>query len=199
MTMLARPRHPTVETALTLARRWCRGQRIDGAPALAHAARVAATLDAYLPAPPPQLIAAALLHDAPEFAPAADPDLDLYPYLAETVGAEAARVVRALEVEHSELGATPGPPVPLDDPWVLWASAADKVVALGSLLRRAEASGNPAGFWAARNAFAAIVPYLSRFHATAAPHLPGTMSTDLGRLVVVVSAAVCRRARDDRP
>jgi hypothetical protein len=34
MTVLSRPRHPIVADALALAGQWCRGQIIDGAPAL---------------------------------------------------------------------------------------------------------------------------------------------------------------------
>ena len=70
MTVLTPPRHPLIDNALADARRWCAGQVIDDRPALAHAARVAVTLGEHVTDPAPELIAAALLHDSPEFAPA---------------------------------------------------------------------------------------------------------------------------------
>ncbi|WP_083731208.1 MULTISPECIES: hypothetical protein [Protofrankia] len=67
MTILFPPRHPTVTSALQLARRWCSGHSIDGAPALAHAVRVTVVLGRHHPAAPPALLAAVLLHDAPNW------------------------------------------------------------------------------------------------------------------------------------
>jgi hypothetical protein len=189
MTVLVPPRHPTVDRALTLARRWCRGHQIDAAPALAHAARVAVTVSRHIPHVPPEPVAAALLHDSPEYAPQAEPGIDLYPYLTQHLGPEVARIVAALEVEHAALGSLDGPPVPVDDPPVLAVSAADKIVALGSMLRRAAASGDPAGFWRARGAFTAVTPYLHAFHVEATPHLPETMAGELARLVEAVTVA----------
>jgi hypothetical protein len=64
MTVLSRPRHPIVADALVLAGEWCRGQIIDGAPALGHAVKVALMLDRHVPDPAPELVAAVLLHEA---------------------------------------------------------------------------------------------------------------------------------------
>ena len=44
MTVLSRPRHPIVANALQMAREWCAGHIIDGAPSLGHAVKVALTL-----------------------------------------------------------------------------------------------------------------------------------------------------------
>jgi hypothetical protein len=105
-----------------LARDWCHGHRIDGAPALAHAVRVALKIGEHLPAAPPELVAAALVHDSPEFAP---PDIDLGAVLTVRLGGAVTRVVWALQGEHNALNAyMPELPDP-DDLWVLSASAAD--------------------------------------------------------------------------
>src|SRR5439155_6035398 len=110
MNALGKPRHPLVDTALGLARTWCAGHVIDEAPAFAHAVRVAVTLDRHLPAAPPGLLAAALLHDAPDYAPA---DIDLDALLTVRFGPDVVRVVRALEREHRGLDSGPGgPPIP---------------------------------------------------------------------------------------
>jgi HD domain-containing protein len=119
MSVLTRPRHPTIDTALELARTWCAGHVIDDAPALGHAVRVALTLDRHLPDASPELIAAALLHDSPEFAPA---NLTLDELLTARFGPAVTRVVRALEAEHVGLDTIlGGPPIPIEDPWVLYA------------------------------------------------------------------------------
>lgn len=184
MSVLTRPRHPTVDIALELARTWCAGHLIDDAPALGHAIRVVLILDRHLPGPPAELVAAALLHDSPEFAPA---DVDLDGLLTVRLGPAVTRVVRALEAEHVGLDTIcGGPPIPIDDPWVLYASAADKIVALTSMLRRATAAPDLAAFWARRGAFRALVPYFRTFHRIAAPHLPVTMAADLDLIVTRV-------------
>lgn len=184
MSVLTRPRHPTIDTALELARTWCAGHLIDDAPSLGHAVRVALTLDRHLPDGPPELIAAALLHDSPEFAPA---DLNLDELLTARLGPTVTRVVRALEAEHLGLDTIPGgPPIPIEDPPVLHASAADKIVALTSMLRRAATAPDPAAFWARRTAFRDLVPYFRAFHTEAAPHLPASMAADLNRIVTQI-------------
>jgi (p)ppGpp synthase/HD superfamily hydrolase len=97
VTVLTPPRHPLIDRALADARRWCAGQVIDDRPALTHAARVAVTLGEHVAHPAPELIAAALLHDSPEFAPAG---IDLDAALGHRYGREVVRIVRALEAEH---------------------------------------------------------------------------------------------------
>ncbi len=183
MSVLTRPRHPLVDTALNLARTWCTGHVIDDAPALGHAIRVTLTLGRHLPAAPPELIAAALLHDSPEFAAG----VDLDEVLTSRLGPAVTWVVRAPEAEHAALDTVPGgPPIPVNDPWVLHASAADKIVALTSMLRRAAAAGDPTAFWALRRAFRDLVPYFRAFHRLATPHLPASMAADLDLIVARV-------------
>lgn len=62
------PRHPLLEDAVDLARVWCEGHTVGEAPALGHAMRVARALCRHVSNPPPEVVAAALLHDGPEFA-----------------------------------------------------------------------------------------------------------------------------------
>lgn len=177
-------RHPTVDTALELARTWCAGHVIDNAPALGHAIRVALTLDRHIPDAHLELVSAVLLHDSPEFAPA---DVTLDELLTARLGLAVIRVVRALEAEHVGLDTIPGgPPIPIDDPWVLHASAADKIVALTSMLSCAATAPVPAAFWARRAAFRALVPYFRAFHTAAAPHLPVGLAADLDLIVAQV-------------
>lgn len=187
MSVLTRPRHPVIDTALALAHTWCAGHVIDNAPALGHAIRVALTLDRHLPDAHPELVAAVLLHDSPEFARAG---VALDEVLTAWFGLTVTRVVRALEAEHAGLDTIPGgPPIPIEDSWVLYASAADKIVALASMLRRAAAAPDPAGFWARRSAFRAQVSYFRAFHTAGAPHLPFSMAADLDVVVTQVEQA----------
>ena len=184
MTVLTPPRHPLVDRALRNAPSWCAGQVIDDRPALAHAARVAVTLGEHLAEPAPELIAAALLHDAPEFAPA---DVDLDAVLSDRYGAEVLRIVRALEAEHHALD-TNNPIVAIDDLPVLLASTADKIVALGSLSRRAKHSGEPVGFFARRAALLRLLPHFRAFIDAGAGRVPASMTKSLGRALDVVIA-----------
>jgi (p)ppGpp synthase/HD superfamily hydrolase len=180
MTVLTRPRHPVVAGALNLAHAWCAGHLIDGAPALGHAVKVALTLGRHISDPAPELVAAVLLHDSPEFAP---PEVDLDTVLAARFGAPVARIVRALEREHLALDQRAISDVAMQDLWVLYVSTADKIVSLESILRRAARAPDAAAYWDTRPTFVARVPYFAAFHATAARHLPPGMSSELGRLV----------------
>jgi hypothetical protein len=92
-----------------------------------------------------------------------------------------------------------GPPIPIGDPWVLHASAADKIVALTSPLRRAATAPDPAAFWARRRAFRALVPYFRAFHTTAAPHLPTSMAAGLDLVVVQAEQAAPRHGPPSPP
>ena len=174
MTILAPPRHPLVEHSLTTAQQWCSGRVIDDRPALAHAARVAVTIGQHQPAPVPEIIAAALLHDAPEFAPS---ELDLGRFLTETYGNEVHRLIRGMQTEHDALDRErPILPDATDAPLVLL-STADKIVALTSLLRRAHLSGNVTSFFAARRP---LLDLLDHFHAckrATVGAVPDSMST----------------------
>jgi|GEM_PF-3424423 len=188
MAVLAAPRHPIVVEALTMARAWCGEHVIDGAPALTHAMRVAATLGQYVPDPAPELVAAVLLRDAPYFAPTG---IDLDAELTARLGPAVTRVVRALHREQSEhhaLTRIPRPRVPTDDPWFLYASAANTIVSLATVLRRA-AAANRTEHWRSRAALVREVPYLRAFHTVAAAHLLPAMAAELGRLVTQAERA----------
>lgn len=78
-----------------------------------------------------------------------------------------------------------------EDRWTLYASAADKIVSLRSILRRASRAADPA-YWHSRHAFVARVPYFAAFHTAAAPHLPPGMAGELARLVVRAEQATAR-------
>jgi hypothetical protein len=134
-------------------------------------------------------VAAVLVHDSPEFAP---PGTDLDAVLTQRLGEAVTRVVRALAREHEALDGAAPTPAP-DDPWTRYASAADKIVSLGSILSRAAAAGDPDEFWRVRRPFITAVPHLRRFHTTAAPHLPVGMGEELERLVRLAERAVAVR------
>ncbi|MGH8905798.1 MAG: HD domain-containing protein [Egibacteraceae bacterium] len=142
--------------------------------------KVALKLEEHVPNAPVELVAAALLHDSHEFAP---PTENLDATLTARLGAGVTRVIRALEREHRALAERLEPQAPTDDPWTLWASAADKIVSLTSILGRAAATDDPDAFWNARRPFIERISYLRRFHTSTAPHLPATMGAELGRLV----------------
>jgi len=186
MSVLSRPRHPIVADALVVARDWCAGHIIDGAPAFGHAVKVALTLGRHVPDPAPELVAAVLLHDSPEYAPK---EIDLDAVLTARFGAPVAAIVRGLEREHIALDQRADPDVTTEDRWTVVASAADKIVSLRSILRRASRAPDPAAYWRSRRAFVARVPYFAAFHTAAAPHLPPGMAGELARLVVCAENA----------
>ncbi|MEV0810920.1 metal-dependent phosphohydrolase [Micromonospora sp. NPDC050200] len=175
MTVLSPPRPAIIDRALRDARRWCAGHTIDDRPALVHAVRVAVTIGDHVPQPPPDLVAAALLHDVPDFAPATP---DIYQTLAAGYRPEVPRIIAALQAEHRALD-EPDPPISVNDLPVLLASTADKIVAVGSLLRRAHASGDTPGFFARRPALLALLPHFRVFQQTAHPRVPASMSARL--------------------
>lgn len=184
MSVLTPPRHRLVEHALGDARRWCAGQLIDDRPALVHAVRVALTLGEHLPDPDPKLIAAALLHDYPEFAPA---DLDIDAVLTECYGEAVVQVVRAGQAEHHALD-TDTPIITIDERPILLASTADKIVALGSLRWRAEKSGDPVAFFAARPALLGLLPHFQAFRDAGAGRVPASMTRQLGAVLDTLAA-----------
>jgi hypothetical protein len=179
MSVLTPPRHPLVDAALSQARTWCAGRVIDDAPALAHAVKVTTTLSRHVPDLDPVLAAAALLHDAPEFAPTG---LDLDEDLTTRFGPTVTRVARALEAEHRALDEHDPPPAGTDRD-VLVVATADKIVALTSLLRRANASSDPDGFWTARQALLRLRGYFQDTHHHTAGRVPPSMSDHLGRVL----------------
>ncbi|GIJ29781.1 hypothetical protein Vqi01_49430 [Micromonospora qiuiae] len=175
MTVLSPPRPAVVDRALRDAKAWCAGHTIDDRPALVHAVRVAVTIGEHVPAPPQEVIAAALLHDAPDLAP---PAPDVYEVLTAGYGPEVARIIAALQAEHQALD-DPEPPICVDDQPVLLASAADKIVALTSLLRRARATGDVTGFFARRPVLCGLLPHFRAFQQAACPRVPASMSAHL--------------------
>lgn len=178
MRLLAPPRPPLVTAAIRQARIWCAGHEIDDAPAFAHAARVAATLDHHVPDLDPRWLCAALLHDSPEFVPAGtglDAALAVY-------GGDVPRIVRALQAEHQALD-KPDPPIDVTDQAVLSVSTADKIVAISSLLRRAAVSGDEPGFWAARPLLRGLTGWFSRYQQAGAGRVPQPMTTRLAALL----------------
>ncbi|GIJ50044.1 hypothetical protein Val02_69300 [Virgisporangium aliadipatigenens] len=170
------PRHPLVADALRLARTWCDGHVIDQAPAIAHAVRVATVLTRTLDPAPSQLVAAALLHDAPYFAPT---DTDLDELLTNRFGPAVAQTVRGLEAEHVALDHSTEPDLNGLSDWTVYASAADKVASLTSILRRATHSGDTAAYFRDRPKFVARVPYFNAFAAAAKPRLPHRLAEEL--------------------
>lgn len=186
MTVLSPPRSVIIDHALRDARRWCAGHTIDDRPALVHAVRVAVTVGEHLPDPPHALVAAALLHDVPDLAP---PTPDIYQTLAAGYGSEVPRIIAALQAEHRALD-EPDPPVRVDDLPVLLVSTADKIVALGSLLRRARVSGNVPGFFARRPALRALLPHLRAFQQAADTRVPASMSARLDVTLTLLEQAI---------
>lgn len=187
MSVLTPPRAALIDQALIDARRWCAGQVIDDRPALEHAVKVAVVLGEHVTDPDPELVAAVLLHDSPEFAPT---DLDLDAVLAQRYGSAVVRIVRALEAEHQALD-TDHPVITVDDLPVLLASTADKIVALTSLTRRAEKSGDAAGFLAARPVLLGLLEHFAAFADAGVGRVPASMTRQL-RLVLDALIATAR-------
>jgi hypothetical protein len=107
--------------------------------------------------------------------------------------------VRALEREHIALDQRAAPDVTTADPWTLWASTADKIVSLRSILRRASRAPDPAAYWRPRHAFVTRLPYFAAFHTAATPHLPPGMAGELARLVVRAEQATAQPQIDLTP
>jgi (p)ppGpp synthase/HD superfamily hydrolase len=196
MTILAPPRAAVVDAALAQARIWCAGHEIDQAPALRHAVAVTVVLGRHHPETRPQVIAATLLHDAPEYAPQHEGDgFDLDAHLNWTYGTETCRVVREMErLQHDMRPWNTMPDLDARDAQVVRAACADKIVALSSMLRRAKASGNEAAFWAKRQAFINVIGYFENFGAIAAEVCEADMVDHLADLVAASRAATARYA-----
>jgi hypothetical protein len=180
MTVLSPPQPPIIRKALDLASDWCAGHTIDEAPALTHAIKVAATIGEHIPDAPAELIAAALLHDAPYFAPA---DVHLDAVLTTRLGFTVTRTVRAMEREHTTMDTSTEPHIDPTDLWALWAGVADKIVAISSILRRASRAEDELAFWAQRSAFVSRIGYFRAFCELACPHVPSTMRNELDHVV----------------
>jgi (p)ppGpp synthase/HD superfamily hydrolase len=169
--------HPMTATALSLARQWCHGHEIGGEPALSHALRVTQILHHLVPDARPDVLAAALVHDAPDFAPTSDLDA----VLSRRTSKEVTRIVRALTQEHLDLAA--GLYLPPNDPAVVVVSAADKLVSIGAVLDGAATSRNPAAYWRQRRGFVAALSHFRSFLQAGTRHMPAAMAGDLDRLI----------------
>ncbi|WP_322755214.1 hypothetical protein [Frankia sp. Cas3] len=203
-TALSCPRPSMVLAALHLARRWCTGHAIDGAPAMAHAVRVAVKLCQYYPTATAELVAAVLLHDSPYFVPDGQ-DLDIV--LSETVGNEVCRIVRAIEQEHFALAVYISDPRRVEvhlrhaashDRAVVLASAADKAVSLASIMRRVSRAGDICTYWSARSAFVARIPYFWFFVNEVGWILPVGLAEELSVLVAAAERSIRRAGLDPR-
>jgi hypothetical protein len=172
-----------IDAAIELSRDFCEGEIIDGSPALGHAMKVARKIDKHHPTASPDLIAAVILHDAPYFAPA---EINLDNVLTELFSPAVTRIVRAIEREHEALGRSELPDVQTDDVDVLIASAADNIVSIGAINRRARRAADSRSYWGTRRPFIKCVPYFRAFAAAAEPHLPAGLARELA---IVVSHA----------
>jgi hypothetical protein len=193
MNILSPPRPELVDKALLTSREFCAGKTIDGAPALAHAVKVTVKLGEHIPKAPPELVAATLLHDSPEFAP---DELGLDELLRREFGATTLRVVRALEKEHHHLDDLEVDALDalvadmvINDPDTLHATTADKIVSFQSILRRADRSGDRAGFFAVRRPLAERMPYFRRYVDLSEGHIPNGMHTELDHYITQTEMA----------
>jgi hypothetical protein len=163
-------RHRLIAEAMTLATHWCAGHHVAGEPALDHAYQVATTITAYEPDARPEPLAAALIHDSPDFAPH---HLDLNRVLTERLSPAVATIIDALHLEHHTLE-----PAVLhtltDTPDAVLVSAADHLVSITRALTRPDGP---------RPGLTAALPYFQAFTETTRPHLPHQLAEDLTQLV----------------
>lgn len=176
MGALTEPRQELIDVAIQLSRQWCAGHKIDGSPALGHAIKVARKVDQHLPHAGTDLIAAVILHDSPYFAP---DGTDLDAVLTERLSPAVTRIVRAIEREHQALALAETPAIDTSDPDTLVASAADKIVSIFAITRRARRATDNRAYWATRRPFIKRVPYFRAFAAAAEPHLPAGLAQEL--------------------
>lgn len=170
MSHLRRPRHPVVERALRLSKHYCEGKTIDDAPAFAHACKVAVMFTRHIPDAAPEMIAAALLHDAPEF----KPDMVVLDVVLKyAVGDGIAPLVNAIHAEHAAMMS--GVPPRVAEPPVTQIMAADKTVAFQALVTRASRAPSEAEFWDRRPTLRSLFPWFVQWCELAAPHLPESL------------------------
>jgi hypothetical protein len=196
MTVLSNPRHPLVVAAYRDARALYGDHLIEGRPALAHSAAVAAALVRHVPDASAELAAAALLHDLPEFAPAG---VDAKTFLAGRYGEETAHVVLALAGEHQALD-QPDPPIETGDYPVLLLSTVDKAVAFASNIRRAEQTGDAGAYFAAKTALVGLLDYFRCYHQAGIGLLSVSLTDEYGQVIAQVDTALAaHRARHATP
>ncbi|MBB5868672.1 hypothetical protein F4553_002051 [Allocatelliglobosispora scoriae] len=174
VTVLNKPRHPIVERALRLSRLYYEGHVINEAPALNHAMRVAITLVEHEPDASPVMIASALLQDMPIYAPATvDVDIVLRDSVAEGVGP----IVRGLAIEQDAMMS--GKAARLASRSVMLIMAADRIVALRTLLERARSAPDQREFWIQRQRLRGMFEHFRAWYALAEPVLPVSMAIEL--------------------
>ncbi len=147
--------------------------------------RVALTLGRHLPDAPPELLAAVLLHDVPDYARADVVDAEVGGWC----GTNTLITLWAIHDEHTAMDLYRTSPASavrrlsrLPD-GVAAALAADKTVSLRYVLTGARNAPDLAAFWATRHAFLTLVPYLRAFQAATAHRLPESLVRDLDQLV----------------
>jgi len=168
--VLTPPRSPVVNAALELAQQPCSGHTIDDAPALRHAIRVAKTLTRHVPGIGPEVAAAALLHDAPRFAP----DRIRLGQQLVAIAPELPHLVNVTFASHEAMmsGQAPNPP----GPPAVFVLAADTIVAFRSLVRRAHRSGDAVAFFASREALRGLIPAFNHWSDVVTTQLPQSMA-----------------------
>ncbi len=120
-------------------------------------------------------MAAALLHDAPEFAPMS---LKLDQFLEYRFSPEVRRLIRGMQSEHDAMDrGTPFIP-DLADSHLMLLSTAD-IVALRSLLRRADLFGDVTAFFARRRPLLDLLAFFHTYQHTSIGAVPTTLSLAL--------------------
>ncbi|MEU7222299.1 hypothetical protein [Streptomyces chrestomyceticus] len=181
----SRETHREVEAAFRLAVEWCSGHRIDGAPAIAHALKVTRTLGVHCPDAPAHVIAATLLHDAPDLAPADGMERRV----TAAAGLLTLSFVKDLYAEHAvlahptEAAGTAHLHTLTSVPYLMAAAVADKIIAFQYAIGLAERAPDPAAFWAGRGAFTRLLPYFHRVHRASDGVIPHSMTAAYGHLL----------------
>jgi hypothetical protein len=75
------------------------------------------------------------------------------------------------------------------DRWTLYASAADKIVAIGAILRRSARADDTSAFGERRAAFVGRIGYFTSYSEQAGPLLPASMRIELIRVVDLADRA----------
>ncbi len=164
---------------------------IDNAPALGHAVRVALTLGRNVPDVAPELLAAILLHDIPDYAPADVVDAEV----GGRCGTGTLALLRMIHDEHAAMDLFHTDPAAalrrIDrlPAGLAAALAADKIVSIRYVLTGALTTADLHYYWARRGAFLALMPYFRVFHATTAGRVPAGLAHDLEQLIAAVEAA----------
>lgn len=169
-----------VDAAFHLAAKWGSGHIIDGAPAIRHAVKVTRTLGRYCPAAPATVLAAALLHDAPELV---SDHAEMEQRITAACGTEVRELIRLLWAEHDVLRepadqeAVAGHLRRLSEiPWLATLTIAEKIVAIEYVLALGDQATDHDQFWGRQKAFTRLLPYLRHLQQAVLPYIPPAMS-----------------------